>query len=129
LLNKAGKNIEDTQIGPQALADLIRMVVQGEINQNTAKNVLAEVLETGKAIDEIVSTSGLRQISDEAIISQLVEHVLSENPEQVKALLGGKEGIVRWLFGQVMRAAQGRANPQIIQSELDRQLLKLDSKR
>jgi len=129
LLNQAGKSIEESKVNPKALAGLIRMVAQGEINQNTAKTVLAEVFDTGKPVDEIVSERGLSQISDAAVISNFIQRVLRENPEQVTALLGGKEGVARWLFGQVMRAAQGRANPQILQRELERQLLELNTKR
>jgi len=128
LLNQTGKNIEDSKVSPQALAGLIRMVLQGEINQSTAKMVLAEEFDTGKPVDEIVSERGLRQISDEVVISNLVQRVLRENPEQVMAFQSGKKSVASWLFGQVMRSAQGRANPQIIQRELDRQLWELDSK-
>ena len=129
LLNQVGKSVEESHVTPQMLAGLIHMVVQGEINQKTAKNVLAEVFETGKPVDEIVSERGLIQISDTAVISNLVQRVLRENPEQVAAFLGGKEGVARWLFGQVMRAALGRANPQILKSELERQLLELNPNR
>ena len=129
LLNQVGKSVEESHVTPQMLAGLIHMVVQGEINQKTAKNVLAEVFETGKPVDEIVSERGLIQISDTAVISNLVQRVLRENPDQVAAFLGGKEGVARWLFGQVMRAALGRANPQILKSELERQLLELNPNR
>jgi aspartyl-tRNA(Asn)/glutamyl-tRNA(Gln) amidotransferase subunit B len=129
LLNQVGKSVEESHVTPQMLAGLIHMVVQGEINQKTAKTVLAEVFETGKPVDEIVSERGLIQISDTAVISNLVQHVLRENPDQVAAFLGGKEGVARWLFGQVMRAALGRANPQILKSELERQLLELNPNR
>jgi aspartyl-tRNA(Asn)/glutamyl-tRNA(Gln) amidotransferase subunit B len=64
----------------------------------------------------------LSQVSDAGFIADLVARTLEENAEQVTTYLQGKESISRWLFGQVMRAAQGRANPQIVQQELDRQL-------
>ena len=122
LLNQAGTDIQATRITPQALAELIEMVVHGEINQSTAKAVLGEMFMTGKAAGEIVSEKGLRQISDEGFIAGLVSQVLEENPEQVQTYLSGKETVSRWLFGQTMRAAKGRANPQVIQAELDKQL-------
>ncbi len=122
LLNQADAGIETARVTPQALAGLIRMVEAGEINQNTAKSVLAEMFTTRKSPEEIVAAQGLGQISDAGHISGLVESVLAENPDQVAEYLSGKEAIARWFFGQVMRAAQGRANPQIVQMELDRQL-------
>ena len=122
LLNQAGESIESGKIAPPDLADLIWMVVQGEINQNTGKTVLNEMFRTEKSPEEIVSERGLRQISDEDFISNLVRDVLADNPEPVANYLDGKETIARWLFGQVMRAAKGQANPQVVQRELERQL-------
>ncbi len=122
LLNQAGESIESGKITPSDLGELIWMVVGGEINQNTGKTVLNEMFKTGKSPEEIVSERGLRQISDEDFISTLVSDVLADNPEPVANYLDGKETIARWLFGQVMRAAKGQANPQVVQSELDRQL-------
>ena len=122
LLNQAGESIESEKVTPQNLAVLIRMVVRGEINQNTGKTVLSEMFRTGKPPEEIVLERGLRQISDADYIADLVSRILEENPEPVATYLDGKETIARWLFGQVMRAAKGRANPQVVQQELERQL-------
>lgn len=125
LLNQSGSDIEDTLVKPQALAELIEMVAAGEINQNTAKTVLADMFVSGKQAEQIVSERGLRQISDNELIAAMVSQVLVENGQQVQEYLEGKETISRWLFGQVMRKAKGRANPQVIQQELDRQLEEL----
>jgi aspartyl-tRNA(Asn)/glutamyl-tRNA(Gln) amidotransferase subunit B len=125
LLNQSGREIEDTLVEPQALAELIEMVAAEEINQNTAKTVLADMFVSGKQAEEIVSERGLRQISDNELIAGMVAQVLAENGQQVQEYLQGKENISRWLFGQVMRKAKGRANPQVIQQELARQLAEL----
>jgi aspartyl-tRNA(Asn)/glutamyl-tRNA(Gln) amidotransferase subunit B len=122
LLNQANASIEAGRIGPQALAALICMAAAGEINQNTAKTVLAEMFNSGKTAETIVVERGLRQVSDESLITELIERILAENPEQVSAYLQGKETLARWFFGQVMRAAQGQANPQVIQRQLEAQL-------
>jgi aspartyl-tRNA(Asn)/glutamyl-tRNA(Gln) amidotransferase subunit B len=122
LLNQAGTAIDAGNIPPEELAGLIKMIVGGEINQGTAKTVLSEMFATGKPAANIVSEHGLGQISDAGLIQGLVQKVLSENPEQVAAYLAGKDALLRWLFGQVMRAAQGKANPQVLQAELERQL-------
>jgi aspartyl-tRNA(Asn)/glutamyl-tRNA(Gln) amidotransferase subunit B len=84
--------------------------------------VLAEMFSTGKPADEIVSARGFTQISDSEFITELVNQVLSANPDQVEDYVRGKDSIARWLFGQVMRSAKGQANPQVVQRELDRQL-------
>jgi aspartyl-tRNA(Asn)/glutamyl-tRNA(Gln) amidotransferase subunit B len=127
LLNEAGVGIEAGRVSPHSLASLLRMVARGEINQNTAKAVLAEMFQTGIDPEEIAAAHGLRQISDASAIAALVQRVLAENTGQVASYLRGKETVSRWLFGQVMRLAQGQANPQVVQRELERQLEALKS--
>jgi len=122
LLNQSGVSIEQTRVTPQGLASLLLLVSHGEINQNTAKAVLAEMFSTGKPADAIVAARGFTQISDSEFITELVNQVLSANPDQVEDYVRGKDSIARWLFGQVMRSAKGQANPQVVQRELDRQL-------
>ncbi|MFZ6026771.1 MAG: Asp-tRNA(Asn)/Glu-tRNA(Gln) amidotransferase subunit GatB [Chloroflexota bacterium] len=125
LLNQANQGIEECPITPDALAALLQMVVNAEINNNTAKTVLAEMFITHKPAETIVAEKGLRQVSDNSVIAALVKQVLDENPEPLANYLAGKETLAKWFFGQVMRAAQGKANPQVIQQELDRQLAAL----
>jgi aspartyl-tRNA(Asn)/glutamyl-tRNA(Gln) amidotransferase subunit B len=122
LLNQAGTGIEMARVPPEALVSLLSMVAQGELNQNSAKSVLAEMFLTGKSAQVVVAERGLVNISDAASITQLVSQVLEQNPGQVAEFLAGKEAIFRWLFGRVMRAAKGQADPQLVQQELERQL-------
>jgi len=121
LLNQAGLSIA---AAPRAaeFAALIGLVVRGELNQNTAKTVLAEMFHFGENAARIIAERGLGQISDTGIIAGLVQEVLAQYPEQVQQYRSGKTSLERWLFGQAMRAVQGRANPQVLQEELDRQL-------
>ncbi len=125
LMNQAGASIESLRISPVSLAGLLQMIERGDINQNTAKTVLEEMFRSGRPAAEIAAERGLRQISDAGAIAALVQQVLVENKEQVAAYMSGKETISRWLFGQVMRLAQGQGNPQVIQQELERQLTEL----
>lgn len=125
LLNQAEVTLETCQVSPQMLAELLQLVVNGEINQNTAKAVLAEMFRSGRTAGAIVLEQGLRQVSDVSAIFDWVQSTLAANSEQVASYLAGKETVSRWLFGQVMRLAQGKANPQLIQHELDRQLAEL----
>jgi aspartyl-tRNA(Asn)/glutamyl-tRNA(Gln) amidotransferase subunit B len=122
LLNQAGDDLESPRLSPQVLGELIQLVADGEINQNTAKSVLAEMYHSRKSASAIVSERGLRQVSDANLIAAWVSQALDENPEQVQSYLSGKESVARWLFGQVMRQSNGQANPQVLQQELDRQL-------
>lgn len=122
LLNQHNLEIEAGRVSPAALAGLVEMVANGEINQVTAKGVLVEMFTAGGSAQEIVARHDLRQVSDQAAIAGWVTRVLDDNPAQVAEYLAGKEGLARWLFGQVMRLAQGKGNPQLIQQELDGQL-------
>ena len=128
LLNQSSFSIEQTLVTPQDLAALLLLISEGAVNQKTAKSVLALMFQTGKPANEIVAEQGLTQITDDSSITGLVAGVLSDNPEQVEQYLQGKDTLERWLFGQVMRKAGGRANPQMVQDELNRQLEHLDRK-
>ncbi len=127
LLNQRGIGIREAKVAPADLAELVRVVSRGEINQNTGKAVLAEMFASGQAAPEIIAAQGLLQISDEGLLAELVEKVLAENPEQVSTYLAGKTTVSQWLFGQVMRATKGRANPQIVRGVLQAQLDRLQN--
>ncbi len=122
LLNLTGMEIDAAKVSPQNLAGLLRMLAGGEINQNTGKLVLEDMFTTGAAPEVIVTQRSLRQISDPAQIAELVRQVLEAHPAEVQAYLNGKDGLARWLFGQVARLAGGQANPQVLQRELETQL-------
>jgi aspartyl-tRNA(Asn)/glutamyl-tRNA(Gln) amidotransferase subunit B len=122
LMNQASITVADLKVRPEALAELVELVAAGEINQSTGKAVLSEMFQTGKNAAEIVEARGLKQVSDEGLISGLVKQTLDENPEAVDSFKAGKETIINWLFGQVMRKAAGKANPQVVRAELERQL-------
>jgi aspartyl-tRNA(Asn)/glutamyl-tRNA(Gln) amidotransferase subunit B len=122
LLNQASESIETTRLRPTALAELVGMTAQGEINNTTAKLVLTEMFTSGRTAREIVAEHNLGQISDASLIAGQVTEALALYPEQLAEYLSGKEGIARWLFGKVMRSAKGQANPQVVQRELERQL-------
>ena len=119
------RDLEISEVGarmaPERLVDLMGLIEKRTININTAKAVLAEMLDEGRGALEIVEARGLAQVSDEAALAGIVTQVLDEHPEEVAQYLGGKEGILGWLMGQVMRATRGKANPQ-----LARQLLKAE---
>ncbi len=122
LLNQSGKEIGEIQITPAALAELLLLISQGDINQNTARLVLERMFATGHSASEIISELGLQQISDRDIILTWVNSVIADHPDQVDRYLAGKTSVINWLFGQVMRVAQGKANPELLRQELEKQL-------
>ncbi len=122
LINQAGETLSSPRVSPAALAELLSLHQEGTINQSTAKTVLAEMFASGKSAQAIVEAHGLRQISDSDQITTVIAEVLAESPQQMEEYLGGKEGLFNWFFGQVMRATKGKANPQVVREELQRQL-------
>jgi aspartyl-tRNA(Asn)/glutamyl-tRNA(Gln) amidotransferase subunit B len=122
LMNEHKETIEQVQIRPQALVELIELVDKETINNNTAKDVLAEMFVTGQSAPSIVENKGLAQISDEAAIGLVVAQVLRDNPDMVADYLGGKEKLRGWFVGQIMKATRGKGNPSLINQLLTQQL-------
>jgi aspartyl-tRNA(Asn)/glutamyl-tRNA(Gln) amidotransferase subunit B len=122
LMNEHDQQIADIKTTPQDLVQLNSLVEQQTINNNTAKEVLAEMFVTGQAANEIVAARGLAQISDEDALAAIIVQILDENEDQVAAYLGGKEQLRGWFVGQVMRATRGKANPALVNKLLTQQL-------
>ena len=120
--NTTGENISTMKIQPEDLMALLAHLQAKRVNQTTAKNVLEIMLQTGKKADQIIAEQGLEQVSDLDLIWELIQKVLIENPEQVEAYLNGKETLENWFFGQVMREAKGKANPQMVKTALKEKL-------
>jgi aspartyl-tRNA(Asn)/glutamyl-tRNA(Gln) amidotransferase subunit B len=122
LMNQAGVEATGLRVQPAALAELVQMTIKGQINQVKAREVLSEMFTTGARATEIVQRRGLQQVSDAEAIARMVKEVLVACPNEVTSFLNGKEGVINFLFGQVMKKAGGRANPQVVRQELERQL-------
>ena len=121
-LNSTGAEITHIRVSPQSLAELLDIIEAGGINQNTAKTVLAEMLASGSSAQQVISEKGLAQVTDTGFISDLVKEVLTTNQKELASYLAGKETLANWFFGQVMRAAGGKASPALLKEELEKQL-------
>jgi aspartyl-tRNA(Asn)/glutamyl-tRNA(Gln) amidotransferase subunit B len=118
---------EETEIGqvsmtPAALVELIALVEQGIITATSGKAVLSEMVATGRSPQWIVEAEGLAQVSDEEILRRIVVELIAANPEQVGKYRAGKETLLQWFVGQVMRATRGKANPQMVRDLLQKEL-------
>jgi aspartyl-tRNA(Asn)/glutamyl-tRNA(Gln) amidotransferase subunit B len=121
-MNEALLPIEQVKITPQSLAELIAMVEAGTINLNTGKRVLGEMFKTGASAKSIVEAQGLAQISDSSAIEAIVTKVLDANAAEVEKYLAGKETVLGFLVGQVMKESRGKAKPAAVQEIMQRQL-------
>jgi aspartyl-tRNA(Asn)/glutamyl-tRNA(Gln) amidotransferase subunit B len=107
---------------PGALAGLLGLVEKGTISGSLAKDVFEKMLASGRTAEDIVSSDGLTQIDDAAMILTLVDGVVARHPEVVAQYRAGKTSTLGFLVGQVMKATKGTANPKRV-NELLRQRL------
>ena len=113
-LNKVGKDLFSSPIGPEGAAELLALMGDGTISGTIAKQVLEKMLETGDSAGTIVEREGLKQTSDTGAIEAVVAKVLADNADKVAQYKAGKEALFGFFVGQTMKAMQGKANPQII---------------
>lgn len=125
LMNETKQVVADVKFQPAALVQLISLVEDSTVNHNTAKDILAEMYQTGMSAAEIVQAKGLAQISDETAIVEIISRVIRENPDTVAAYLSGKDKLLGWFVGQVMRATKGKANPEVVNRRLVEKLEQL----
>jgi aspartyl-tRNA(Asn)/glutamyl-tRNA(Gln) amidotransferase subunit B len=116
------KDLSRSPVTPKMLAAMILLVEKGTISGKIAKTVIEEMYKTGKTPETIVQERGLLQISNTAEIETLVQKVIDENPQPVAQYKAGKTGLFGFLVGQVMKATQGRANPQAVNDLLRKKL-------
>ena len=101
---------------------MLELLKKGTISNNIAKSLVIDILKTGKEADKLVEEKGLSVISDESTILNVVQKVVSSNPEQVQAYKGGKDKLFGFFVGQVMKETKGRANPQLLNKLLKEEL-------
>lgn len=123
-LNEQGLEIKDIKLTPQNLAGLLKEIDSGKISGKMAKDILTEMLRTGKDARGIIEEKGLLQISDIAELEKFADEALAENKKSVEDYLKGKENAIMFLVGQVMKKTKGKANPAMINEILKRKLLK-----
>jgi aspartyl-tRNA(Asn)/glutamyl-tRNA(Gln) amidotransferase subunit B len=110
--------IRDWPLTPSQLAKLSVLVERGTINRNTAKSLLPRLLRTGADPEALVAAEGLAQVSDRGALERAVGEVLAKHPEQVEQFRAGKDRVIGFLVGQVMKSTGGKANPQLVQELL-----------
>ncbi|TFZ41775.1 Asp-tRNA(Asn)/Glu-tRNA(Gln) amidotransferase subunit GatB [Soehngenia longivitae] len=110
-LNEEDKEIAKLNLSAQSLAELLNYVKSGKINNNTAKKVLREMLETNKTASFIIEKNGLIQISDEDELEKIIDEVIKENQQSIEDFKNGKDRALGFLMGQIMKKTKGKANP------------------
>ena len=114
LLAQAGIGIAESKVSAVHLASMIGLVDEGVISGKIAKDVLKEMFVTGAEPGAIVEEKGWRQMSDAGELETIAQSIIAENPGPVKDYRDGKKKAMGFFVGQVMKATQGKANPQMV---------------
>lgn len=122
ILNKDGKTLKESPITAEQLGGLIALISDNTISGKIAKDVFAEMYESGKDAGAIVEEKGLKQVTDTGAIEAVVDAIIAANPDNVAAYQGGKDKLFGFFVGQVMKETQGKANPAIVNELLKKKL-------
>ena len=123
-LNNAGKTAKDSPVTAGNLAELIKTLGAGKINNNQAKEVLTEMFASGKTSNAVITEKGFEQISDRSAIERIIDEIIEKNQNQVAAYHGGNEKLFGFFVGQTMKASGGKANPKVVNEILKEKLSK-----
>jgi len=121
LKNSAG-DIGNCPVSPEQLAGLIRAIDSGKISGKIAKTVFEEMYKSGESSDAIINRLGLVQVSDEASLSAIIDKVMDANSKQVAEYRSGKEKVLGFFVGQIMKETKGQANPKVLNDLLKAKL-------
>jgi len=110
-LNKEEIPISESIVSAKALGGLISRIKDNTISSKIAKTVFEAMLAGEGDADSIIESKGLKQVTDTGAIEAMVDEVIANNPDQVQQFRDGKEQVIGFFVGQVMKASQGKANP------------------
>lgn len=122
LLKGTSLSPSDTKVSPALMAELVGLVHSGEVNQGSARVLLEDVYNTGRSPAELASEKGLRQVSDEGALGDVVVEVISGNPAAVEDYRSGKKQAIGFLIGQVMKQTRGTAKADTVRTLIQRKL-------
>lgn len=122
-LNNSGTDIAVSPVSPDRLVDLLTMVDKEVISLKVAREIFPELYRSGKTPQQIVQEKGLTQVSDEGALKKIIDEVLSKSPVQVGQFKEGKQQVLGFLVGQVMKASGGKANPGKVNELLKNKLI------
>ncbi len=115
-------SIEECPVTPELLAGILKRIDDKTISGKIAKTVFEAVWDSGKDADQVIEEKGLKQVSDSGAIEAIVDEVLAANPTEVSEYKAGKDKLMGFFVGQVMKASKGKANPGMANQLLKKKL-------
>ena len=121
-LNKSNKSITDTKLTDNKFRELVNKLDSGDITNKIFKDILTDIMETDKSIDDIINEKGLNLVTDDNLTNEIIDKVLKENEVMVNDYKNGNERVIKALMGLVMKEAKGKINPSTANSKLKEKL-------
>jgi len=122
MLNETGMDIEEIPVTPQMLCGILERIADNTISGKIGKQVFDLMWESGKDADTIIEEQGLKQVTDTGAIEAMVDEVIEANPAQAQEFRDGKDKLMGFFVGQVMKASRGKANPAMVNDLLRKKL-------
>ena len=123
-LNKNNLTISNFKLSPLNLAKLLKLLKDGKISSKQGKEVFNIIIETNEDPESIAKAKGMVQESDEGLIMEYINEVLTDNPQAIATYKSGRDNILGFLVGQVMKKSKGKANPAIASKLLKEEIMK-----
>ena len=123
-LNKNNLTIKDFKLSTSNLAKLLTLLKEGKISSKQGKEIFNIIIETNEDPETIAKAKGMVQESDEGLIMEYINEVLQDNPQAIATYKSGRDNILGFLVGQVMKKSKGKANPAITSKLLKEEIMK-----
>ena len=118
LTKDKGMDVEKVSFTPEHLADLIQMVEKKEVSAQNAKKVFEKVFEEDIDPVSYIEEHGLKIVEDTGLLEETINRILDANPGPLSELLGGKDKVMGFFVGQIMKEMKGKANPDSVRKAL-----------
>lgn len=116
-LNKTDLKLEETSLTDKKFVDLVNYLNEGKINSKIQKEILDDVMEQDKDIDEILKDHNVKEIGEDELVG-IIQNILDNNTQSVNDYKNGNERAIKFLMGQIMKETKGNANPQLVTEKL-----------
>ncbi|TMB29111.1 MAG: Asp-tRNA(Asn)/Glu-tRNA(Gln) amidotransferase subunit GatB [Deltaproteobacteria bacterium] len=121
-VNEGALDLGAPKFRPEQIAEVFRLQDEGTLSSTAAREVISEVIQTGRAPAQVVAEKGLSQVSDEGALESVVLAVLEKNPAEVERYKGGKKNLLGFFVGQAMKELKGKGNPGVLNALFKKRL-------
>ena len=121
-LNETGRTVDETKLTPLKLKDLIENIKSGKITNSVGKRLLKKLMTSEKSVIDLIEETGMAQIRDRDYLDEVFLKLMADHPEQVEAYRYGKEGLLKYFIGLMMKKTRGKSDPGIVAQIAKRRL-------